>query len=75
MATIMQSGKRRCDAACHQAKDEKCNCICEGRFHGAKGATDRQVALLAKHAEQLQAIAEAHCQPAFDFTGENNEQS
>ena len=25
---------RRCDASCHNAKSEKCSCICKGRFHG-----------------------------------------
>jgi len=26
--------KRRCDARCHDAKGEKCVCICEGANHG-----------------------------------------
>ncbi len=25
----------RCDARCHMAKTEECNCICGGRYHGA----------------------------------------
>lgn len=26
---------RRCDASCHNAKSEKCRCICGGQNHGA----------------------------------------
>lgn len=26
--------KRRCDARCHDAKGEKCECICVGANHG-----------------------------------------
>jgi hypothetical protein len=25
----------RCDARCYEAKDDKCDCICGGRNHGA----------------------------------------
>ena len=35
MATILKTGKRRCDAVCHTAKGSKCGCICGGKFHGA----------------------------------------
>ncbi|MDD5701388.1 MAG: hypothetical protein PHU23_04980 [Dehalococcoidales bacterium] len=39
MTTIMSWGnssgtKGRCDARCHNAKGEKCKCMCGGRFHG-----------------------------------------
>ena len=27
-------GERRCDARCHHVKQPKCDCCCEGRFHG-----------------------------------------
>lgn len=33
---------RRCNASCHNAKKEKCICICGGNFHGAKGKENRQ---------------------------------
>jgi hypothetical protein len=40
LSTIItaQSGsghKRSCNGTCHNAKHDKCNCICQGRFHGA----------------------------------------
>ncbi len=40
MTTIMtwgnSSGTRgRCDAKCHNAKHDKCKCMCGGKFHGA----------------------------------------
>ena len=30
--------ERRCDASCHEAREEKCTCICGGRNHGRRGA-------------------------------------
>lgn len=36
------SSHRRCDAQCHDAKHEKCECWCGGLFHGAKGEAARQ---------------------------------
>lgn len=43
MTTIMSignsEGTRRCDARCHDATSQECDCICGGRYHG-KG-TDR----------------------------------
>lgn len=27
----------RCDARCHFAHEEKCDCVCGGRYHGARG--------------------------------------
>lgn len=40
MTTIMSWGnssgaKGRCDARCHNAKHEKCKCMCGGKYHGA----------------------------------------
>lgn len=40
MATIMtfqsSSGKKRaCTATCHNAKHDKCTCICGGKLHGS----------------------------------------
>jgi hypothetical protein len=32
--TLMQSGKRRCDARCYGAKGDDCNCVCGGENHG-----------------------------------------
>ena len=39
MATIIswsnnEGTKGRCDARCHNAKHDKCKCICGGTFHG-----------------------------------------
>ena len=35
MSTILKTGKRRCDAVCHNARGIKCGCLCGGKFHGA----------------------------------------
>ena len=36
--TIMTQGNsegtRRCDGTCHNAKHDRCTCICGGRYHG-----------------------------------------
>jgi hypothetical protein len=32
------SGRRRCDAHCHTARDAKCTCICGGAYHGISQA-------------------------------------
>lgn len=34
MPTVMKQGNRRCDAICHDARKEKCTCICGGKNHG-----------------------------------------
>lgn len=34
IATDGSGKQRRCDAKCHDARGEKCNCVCEGRNHG-----------------------------------------
>lgn len=38
MTTIMSvgnsEGTRGCDAKCHEATADKCDCICAGRYHG-----------------------------------------
>jgi hypothetical protein len=38
MTTIIRAGNsdgtRRCDATCHNAIGDECNCICRGRYHG-----------------------------------------
>lgn len=48
--TTAEHGTRRCDAACHYARDVKCECVCGGRFHG-KGLTGELVdAVLAEGA-------------------------
>jgi hypothetical protein len=41
MSTAMQWGnsdgiKGRCDAKCHNAVSPDCDCMCGGRYHGAK---------------------------------------
>ena len=28
------NGIKRCTSKCHNAKGKKCNCICQGEFHG-----------------------------------------
>jgi len=39
LATYGSPGRagRRCDATCHEAAGEDCNCICGGAFHGVGG--------------------------------------
>ena len=32
--TLMNSGKRRCDARCYGAKGADCRCVCGGENHG-----------------------------------------
>ncbi|MGH2664161.1 MAG: hypothetical protein ACRDH8_15450 [Actinomycetota bacterium] len=29
-------GTRRCDASCHNARESKCTCVCNGRYHGKR---------------------------------------
>lgn len=60
MATIIQSGKRRCDASCYNSKmdSKKCKCICGGSNHG-KG--------LKRAAEQTLAWARAQKEQAEDI--------
>jgi len=31
---LMNSGKRRCDARCYEAKGKDCHCVCGGENHG-----------------------------------------
>ena len=45
---ILIEGARRCDATCTHAKHEKCDCVCEGRYHGAG---DKAAAMLQKDVE------------------------
>lgn len=45
-------GKRYCDAKCHNAKGNKCNCICGGRFHG-KGIDQARKELTDKVREEI----------------------
>lgn len=46
MTLITEGDNRRCDAACHDAKEPKCACICGGRFHGKKsGSTELRAAI------------------------------
>lgn len=33
---------RRCSSRCHNAKKPRCRCWCEGAFHGAGGAANRE---------------------------------
>jgi hypothetical protein len=42
MATSTSDGERRCDSACHDAGEPRCDCICGGRFHG-KGRAAREL--------------------------------
>ncbi len=44
MATLMMEKigshpARRCDATCHNARQPKCRCICNGRYHGKGSGT------------------------------------
>ncbi len=34
---------RRCDARCHNAEGPRCQCWCNGFFHGKTGEVNRQV--------------------------------
>lgn len=50
----MRSKVRRCDCRCHQAKKARCQCWCNGAFHGAAGAANRaqiqeDIGLLEQH--------------------------
>lgn len=41
MATVITASNpgswtRRCDEHCHSAEKPECDCICGGRYHGAK---------------------------------------
>jgi hypothetical protein len=44
MATLLidSVGDRRCDAKCHNATESGCDCVCEGRYHGASTAGARE---------------------------------
>lgn len=39
MTTVLSvgnsAGERRCDARCHEAHEEACECVCGGWYHGA----------------------------------------
>lgn len=51
--------KGRCDAKCHRATNEKCDCMCGGRYHGAgrtAGELDRR---LREDGDKVLAAAEA----------------
>lgn len=48
-------GTRRCDAKCHNAKGNKCNCICGGRFHG-KGIKQARKELTSKTREEIKKL-------------------
>lgn len=45
-----QNKRRRCDATCHHAKGEKCNCICKGAFHGIGEKMPEPVEFVVKSA-------------------------
>ena len=38
MATVMIRGKgrkaRKCTIVCHESREERCTCICGGKYHG-----------------------------------------
>lgn len=34
MTTLIEDGARRCDARCHWATGDECQCVCGGRYHG-----------------------------------------
>jgi hypothetical protein len=34
MTTLIQSGKRSCNASCHYARFSTCRCVCGGLYHG-----------------------------------------
>jgi hypothetical protein len=34
MTTLIQSGDRNCNAACHYAQFSECRCVCGGLYHG-----------------------------------------
>ena len=34
MTVIKRKGGRVCDSKCHEAKGDKCTCICGGKYHG-----------------------------------------
>jgi hypothetical protein len=34
---------RRCDTNCHFAKHAECNCICGGRYHGARHQAQQRI--------------------------------
>jgi len=46
---------KTCDARCHNAKHEKCNCWCGGRFHGKgnEGALNLFVADIINNVQKL----------------------
>ena len=74
MATIMQSGNRRCDGVCHQAKGSKCACVCQGRYHGASvnrsmTAERKDIEEIAywKAAAAVRPTVDSNLQPELDF--------
>ena len=63
MMTETVSGKtRRCTGACHYARQEKCTCICGGKFHGGKGGEARQSLLMFPVKEEIRAANRARKQ-------------
>ena len=74
----MQSGNRRCDGVCHQAKGAKCTCICGGRYHGASvnrsmtaERKDIEEIVFWKAAAAVRPTVDSNLQPELDFGGQN----
>lgn len=59
------STSRRCDARCHHAKREKCDCWCGGLFHGAKGAAARE-AFAEVWGEEVPPVEPSTTEPLFN---------
>lgn len=50
MSTDLESdseSRRICGLSCHHARRAKCNCWCDGLFHGKQGAAARKVFIKA----------------------------
>ena len=46
----MKSRIRKCNSRCHHAKGTRCKCVCQGFYHRADGAANRQA--LTQHTEE-----------------------
>ncbi len=76
--------KKSCNGRCHSATTSECNCICEGRYHGATlrpgglphaiKTYHREVAAFINRAGIIAQPTDAYAQMTFDFIRTEKEQ-
>ena len=55
----MKKRMRTCSKRCHEARGTRCKCVCQGFYHSAAGAANRQ-ALQEQTEEEVKETLEQH---------------